>query len=192
MFICASDDSTASSSPWKQDFFMALLWVCSWFLCLAATEGPVKAQQLAIPECFAFIKVEMAAAASSSASGQKPECHLFIVSPPPGGDRCTVFFGFYFEGGSIQFEFEQFCVGLIIPIFIIACLSCARLSSRGRYGQNERGRMDNGGLQMDLNMKNTAGRDLHCGTLQGSSRSYDHNESWHRSVHLLGSHRSPV
>lgn len=158
------------------------------------TEGPVKPQQPAIPECLAFIKVEMASSslASSSASAQKPACPFFIVSPPPGGDRCTGFFGFYFQGGSNQFEFQQFCVGLIIPIFTIACLSCAWLSSRGRYGRNERGRMDNGGLQMDLNAKNTAGHDLRCGTLQGSSRSYDHNESWHRNVHLLGSHRSPV
>lgn len=129
---------------------------------------------------------------SSSASGQKPECHFFIVSLSPGGDRCTVFIGFYFQGGSIKFEFQQFCVGLIIAIFIIACLSCAWLSSRGRYGRNERGRRDNGGPQMDLNTKNRAGHDLRCGTLQGFSRSYDHNESWHRNLHLLGSHRSPV
>lgn len=167
--------------------------VCSWFPCLANTEGPTKSQQAAIPECFAFISVEMASAssASSSASGQKPECHFFIVSPPPDGDRHTGFFVFYFAGSSIQIQFQQFCVGLIIPIFIIAC-HLRRLSSRGRYGRNERGKMDHGGVQMDLNEKNRAGHDLHCGTLQGSSRSYEHNEWWHRNVHLLGSHRSPV
>lgn len=125
MFICASDDSTASSSPWKQDFFMVLLLVCSWFPCLADTEGPVKPQQPAIPECLAFFKVEMASSssASSTASAQKPACPFFFVSPPPGGDRCTGFFGFYFQGGSIQFEIQQFCVGLVIPIFTITCLS---------------------------------------------------------------------
>lgn len=36
--IRASDVSTGSSSPWKQDFFVVLLLVCSWFPCLTNTK----------------------------------------------------------------------------------------------------------------------------------------------------------
>lgn len=71
MFIFAFDDSTASSSPWKLDFFMVLLLVCGWFPCSANIEGPVEAQQPAIPECFAFIKVETASPSSASSSGHQ-------------------------------------------------------------------------------------------------------------------------
>lgn len=170
---------------------MVLLLVCSWFPCLANTEGPVKAQNLQSQNALLLSKLRWHHRRRLPHRHQDRNQNI-TFSLSHYHQVAIVFFGFYFEGGSIQFEFQQFCVCLIITIFIFACLSCAWLSSRGRYGRNERGRRDNGGLQMHLNTKNRAGHDLRCGTLQGSSRSYDHNESWHRNIHLLGSHRSPV